>query len=446
LKKFIFSVLIGGFVGVALGAAFLYIVPRLPTIFAQAFFYPAYDVISIFDRASILRPYAPAEDQYIIKTVDKSIPQEGKVVYADLADMRIVLFENGSQISEYPIKSIGREGTAWQTPLGIFEMSYKKENHFSSIGSVWMPYSMHFFGNYFIHGWPYYPDGMPVAEGYSGGCIRLATPDAGEIFEFVDSNTQLIVASTHAPIDTDVQFEYRRTDTPDIQSDYVVVDIDSGEVIASRASQEQQNIGSFAKLMNVLISLETLNQYQETIFDQNIVTIADVLYPVLMQADNEAATILFQHKNKGQYIEDMNTRAQSLGMINTSYADALGTNSQTVSTLDDVVKLFMYFYEYKPFMIKALNQNTYTKNSLNIKNNFDFENGTYRAGFVDQDNTLALGLIQKDFEKKTTNEEGVEQIETLSKNILIIVKDSIDAQKDLRDIRAWLDQSVSVIY
>ena len=50
-----------------------------------------------------------------------------------------------------------------------------------------------FDGNYFIHGWPYYPDGTSVAKGYSGGCIRLSTEDAEELYGLVDIDMPIII-------------------------------------------------------------------------------------------------------------------------------------------------------------------------------------------------------------------------------------------------------------
>lgn len=435
MKKFILSVIVGGIIGVATGLAFLYVTPKLPDIFAQAFFYSKTELVSVLNLASFSYT-APDEDQYHIETIDKTIPQDKKVIYADLRAMEIILFENGQQLETYPIKSIGREGTAWQTPLGIFDMSYKTKNHFSSIGSVWMPYSMHFFGNYFIHGWPYYANGMPVAEGYSGGCIRLDTPDAQKVFEFVDKDTQLILTNQHAPTDQAPVFEYKRTSRPtDIEGSYVVVDIDTGEVFASSMSREVEPIGSFAKLMNALISLETLNQYQDAVFDQNLVRVSDVLYPLLLQDDTEASDVLSQHKNKNQYIKDMNTRAQSLGMKDTLYVDAAGQNIQSVSTLDDVVRLFMYFEEYKPFLVTVLGMNEYQKNNISVLNQFRFENDSYKAGFVSSDQSSLLVRLIHDFKK---GEESV------TKNILIIVHGSFDAPRDTQELIEWMNSSVTL--
>ena len=434
MKRFFISTVIGMCAGLVLGLGFLFVTPKLPHIFAQAFFYPATSAVSTFIQTKP-QPFVPTQGQYILDRIDKDIPQEGRTVYADLFNMNIVLFENGQKINEYSIKSIGREGTAWQTPLGIFDMSYKVQNHFSSIGEVWMPYSMHFFGNYFIHGWPYYKDGTPVAEGYSGGCIRLETEDAQAIFEFVDKDTQLIVTHSSSAIQSERDFVYKVTqDAPVLESSFVVIDISKGEVVASLGSQEPIAIGSFTKLMNGLISLETLNQYLYVVYEQNIVTIGDLIYPLLLEDSNESAKVLAQHKNAGQYLRDMNTRAQSLGMFDTIYKDAIGEKSETLSTLDDTARLLTYLYEYKPFVIHLLGQDTYASQALSAQRLFD-DSDIYTAGFVDIYNNSMISF----FEHTPSLEEDS------SKNTFaIIVQGSLNAKKDTQLLYEWVTTSLEL--
>ena len=104
-------------------------------------------------------------------------------VYADLKAMRIKYFDNGKVIWQKPIASIRNYGSKFDTPIGEFEALTKEKNHFSTYGEVWMPYSVQFHGDFYIHGWPYYPGGKPVARGYSGGCIRLETADMEELYK-----------------------------------------------------------------------------------------------------------------------------------------------------------------------------------------------------------------------------------------------------------------------
>jgi len=432
VKKLIGSVLIGGAVGSLLAYGFLFIAPKLPDIFAEAFYYRLSEnpTTLVEDLRNIL---IPSTEQYFIASVDQSVSTSTKVVYADLNAMEIKLFENGTQMQTYPIQSVGREGTAWQTPLGKFDMSYKNANHFSSIGHVWMPFSMHFFGNYFIHGWPYYTGGMPVAEGYSGGCIRLNTPDAEKIFDFVDKNTQLIVTISDKQLETQTDFEYHiKNSKPSLESKFLVADLDTGEVVASKDAKEVIAIDSFAKLMTGLISLETLNQYQETVLNQDIVSIADVLYVLLLGDNNDAGKLLYEHKNKNQYLLDMNTRARSLGMDQTLYKDVNGEDSTTTSSLEDSFKLLHYFKGYKPFMLKVLSLDTYTLGQDKITREYPFQKSQgYVAGFSNTSKTEMITLVTVDIFSSKTNS-------STSKTFAIIVHGSADAGADTKELYEWL--------
>lgn len=437
MKKLFLSICIGGIIGSLFAWGVVYTAPRLPDVFATAFFYSSSQTPTQIIQ-DIKYIFIPSSDQYIINSVDESIATTTKVVYADLNSMHISMFEKGEKIAEYPIQSIGREGTAWQTPLGKFDMSYKTKNHFSSIGEVYMPWSMHFFGNYFIHGWPYYGSGMPVARGYSGGCIRLTTPDAEQVYRFVDKDTELIVTNSNT-IDTEKDFEYELAQSaPSLDARFLVVDIETGEVIASKNAQEQISINSFAKLMTGLISIETLNQYQEAVFDQDIIKISDILYPLLLKESDEAGQVLFEHKNKNQYLLDMNTRAQSLGMEKTKYTDVNGLTSSTVSTLEDTFKLLHYIKQYKPFLVSTLSRSEYTigKSVHEVSRPLKDIN-SYVAEFSNVENSeaitffaLPISSIKKNFSKEKT--------------FVILVHQSTDAQADTRALYLWLIDNVTL--
>lgn len=437
MQKFILSVLVGLFVGVILGAVFMFVWRQLPDMFHKAFFdkvqAPVHVVENFRDK------FKPPTGQYIIPTIDNSIAQEGKVAYADLGEMKITLFENGQVVGEYPIASVGREGTAWQTPIGQFDMSYKKESHFSSIGHVYMPWSMHFFGNYFIHGWPYYPDGTPVAEGYSGGCIRMETVDAEFVYDFVDRDTKLVVTTSSNPIEKQIEFEYVIKDAaPVLDSNFLVADLESGEVVAAKNQNTPVALGALTKIMTGLISLEVLNQYNETILDQDIVTIADVLYALLLTDNDRAGEILHEHKNTNQYLLDMNTRAKSLGMTQTTYSDVNGDDDTTVSTLEDQFRLLQYIKWYKPFLIQVLSLEEYEKNEMkweSIHSQKDME--WYEGGFSNTENTEMMTLV-------TFNPSTDKQDESAERTFVIIVENSADAGVDTFKLYTWMTQNISL--
>src|SRR3990167_3543411 len=68
-------------------------------------------------------------------------------VLADLTTMTILMIDRENEvIKDFPILSIRPSGT-YATPTGNFKALTKELKHFSTIGKVWMPYSVQFHGN-----------------------------------------------------------------------------------------------------------------------------------------------------------------------------------------------------------------------------------------------------------------------------------------------------------
>ena len=131
--------------------------------------------------------------EFFKKTKEDFISRGASFIEADLSAMTIRFYKNGEILKEAPIQTKGREGSWWETPAGLYKISSKEKSHFSSFGGVYMPYSMQFQGNFFIHGPTYYPDGTPTASTYSGGCIRLSLDDVKEIYRLAEIGTPMLV-------------------------------------------------------------------------------------------------------------------------------------------------------------------------------------------------------------------------------------------------------------
>ena len=85
------------------------------------------------------------------KTVEKlSQEHTGDYVLIHLDKMTLELRKNSISILTVPLISIGKKGSYYETIGGAYTNDYKEPLHFSSIGHVYMPYSVHIFGNYFI--------------------------------------------------------------------------------------------------------------------------------------------------------------------------------------------------------------------------------------------------------------------------------------------------------
>lgn len=430
MKKFLVSALIGSFVGVAL--AFLFLFVRVKFADGISDFLTREREANAPIGEIIKNPFGPRDDRYRIEAGDVSVPMQGKALLANLEKMSITMYQDGQVVGEYPIASVGREGTAWQTPVGQFEMSYKKENHFSSIGHVWMPYSMHFFGNYFIHGWPYYPDGTPVAKGYSGGCIRMETVDAEQVFGFVDTDTALLVVKSDEDIAALPHFEYEiAKDVPQVSAQsFLVADLESGEVVASK-NQNLSGAADFAKLMTAIISLEGINQYNAVTFGGQSMTVGDVLYALILADSDEAADLLHSRRNDRQYIVDMNDRAASIGMNNTTYDD-VNENESSQSTPEDTFRLVQYIKLYKPFLFKALGKETYEKGDVTFESAHPLAGmDEYVSGFANTDNRSQLSVVSVTLPGDSRERE-----------FLILVQGSDDARAESERLIGWVRENV----
>jgi D-alanyl-D-alanine endopeptidase (penicillin-binding protein 7) len=305
------------------------------------------------------------------------LPEDGKAIVANLAEMRLHLFEDGEIVGSYDIQSRGRPGTAWETPPGVYEVKAKEPDHFSSIGEVWMPFSMQFQGNFFIHGWPYYSDGTPVAAGYSGGCIRMTTDEMAEIYEFADRGTPVVVlgevdaVATSTPATTAGGYALlpKAPSFPNLgASAFIVGDLDTGEVLAKRDEATVRPIASVSKLVTALTSLEILNQYREVEVSAEAVaanasfgnlragetlTVGDLLYPLLLESSNDASEVLAEAAGRNYFIDSMNAKAEALGLEDTSFEDPSGLSPNNVSTPADLFKLAQYLHKYKQFVLKS---------------------------------------------------------------------------------------------
>jgi lipoprotein-anchoring transpeptidase ErfK/SrfK len=117
---------------------------------------------------------------------------EGKLIDVDLEEMRFTLWDNGKVIAEFPVSGKGNPARS-PTRKGLFSVLTKEPNHLSSLSRVWMPWSMRYSGDFFIHEWPHWPSGALVSSQYSAGCVRLNQGDAKKVYDFADIGTPVLV-------------------------------------------------------------------------------------------------------------------------------------------------------------------------------------------------------------------------------------------------------------
>lgn len=288
-------------------------------------------------------------------------------VFADLESMVMELYKDDGSSTTLAILTKGREGSWWETPTGDYSVLGKESNHFSSIGNVWMPWSIQFYGNFFIHGWPYHEGGEPVPQGYSGGCIRLSTEDAKTVYDFVKKDTPILIRedgiiSNVLPALETVNY----TPIPSLMASSVLVaDLTGKNVMLDKNGDKVLPVASLTKLMTAVVASELIYLERSVTFTSNILsdkiqsfpfqpgdryTAFDLFYPMLMESSNGAAKAMSAFVGEGAFIKNMNAKAKSLELRDTTFADLSGVSDGNVSTARDLVGLSRYILDKRHFI------------------------------------------------------------------------------------------------
>jgi len=299
---------------------------------------------------------------YFQKVRSEFISQKASFIEADLSAMQLRLYEDGEIVYDVPIITKGKEGSWWETPAGLYKAQGKTKNHFSSFGNVYMPSSIPFQGNFFIHGWPYHPGGTPVESSFSGGCIRLSTENAEKIYNAIEVGIPILV---HEKDFTPDDFTYTGK-IPNVSANHMLVaDLQSNFVLLQKNSKTPVPIASITKLITSIVATEYMNIEEEITIPQKAIvqtttprlqagkriSVYNLLYPLLQESSNEAAETLTYFLGPTYYTSLMNQKAQSLGMSNTHLQDASGLSSENVSTAEDLFNLAKYMYNNRSFLL-----------------------------------------------------------------------------------------------
>ena len=151
---------------------------------------------------------------------------------------------------------------------------------------------------------------------------------------------------------------------------YLLADLETGKILVSREPEVNYPIASLTKLMTALIALEAMTS--TNLVSVNAValaapgdagglvigetlSVADLLYPLLLQSSNDAAETIAGNYDREQFIRLMNEKAKALGRRRTFFADPSGIDEGNRSTARDLFRLADYLYRRQPSLL-ALTQ------------------------------------------------------------------------------------------
>ena len=355
----------------------------------------------------------------------KLIEKKKSFIDLDLKKMQLTLYEEGKEFKKFPIIGKGKEGSWWETPPGAYFVGEKAVDHFSSVARAWMPYAVQFYGNFFIHGWPYYPGGRLLPAGPSGGCVRLNTSDSAVVFKFAERGMPVLVfeekvsPSLPALIPT-----VKKILLPDLKAEnFLIADLETGEILLNKEMESEIYAGSAVAGMMALTSSEIVNLERRIVArDWMIVEGSgekiivpgrsyqgqDLLSPLLSRFSKEAALVLSRFYTPEFFVAAMNVKAKAIGMHNTGFADITGVSKENTTTLYDVARMMRYIKEYRGFI-------------------FDVSRELRGPGENEKESIFAV------FKMNTADD--------ISRNIFVGIANSEDVEKDLENIAFWLNNN-----
>jgi len=382
---------------------------------------------------------------FFTATKTNFIENEADFIEANLSDMMIRVYLNGKMEYEAPILTKGREGSWWETPAGIYRVESKIRNHFSSFGQVHLPWTLPFHGNFFIHGWPYYPGGTPVASTFSGGCIRLANDVAKKIFDMAYVGMPIIVFENDFIPDN---FLHRPSEPELTANAYLVADLNNHYVFLKHNQDAVLPIASITKMMTSLVVIGYINlDHQITVPENATIRTSkprlkkgesfsayNLLFPLILESSNEAAETLASRLGRSRFITLMNKKADSIGMSLTQFDDPSGLSAENKSSAVDLFNFTRYMYHNRSFILRIasgrLMDSVYGRPVFRNLENYNLfgDDPSFFGGKTGQTTAAGetfLGVFEIEFSGQT-------------RPVAVIVLGSQNSRADIEQILNWL--------
>ncbi len=294
------------------------------------------------------------DEKYFTSVKETFTEKEVSFILTDLKEMEIEFYKKGELEFTLPIAAKGQDGTWTETPAGLYSVEWKAGTHHSTLYDVTMPYSIQFFGNYFMHGWPYHPDGRPVSSVTSAGCIRLDTEDARKLYNAAEKGMPVLVFEEDHESDDYAYF--KSVGTLDAGS-YLAIDIKSNFIFSQKEPEKEVSIGGFSKLLLATIAGEKLfvrspvnipeKESEEETDDRfesgEEVSLFTLLAVMLIESSDEAAEAIIEHLGEEKITSLVKNYLYAMGMEDTKIPDPKG-GQDNVSTLEDVTTFSKYLY------------------------------------------------------------------------------------------------------
>lgn len=395
------------------------------------------------------------EDPYEIAKVSFVSAKED-FLEINFSQNKVVKYQDGEAQEEASVLAKGDPQGWGGTPAGLYDIKGKNRVAYSAISEVYMPYALHFYGKYLVHGEPYYPSGQVLQSEYSGGCIRVQNDEMKEVFDVVSYSLPVLVIDKER--DGYKYVPKKDVSLPSLTAQsYLVADIDSGFILEEKNSEEIRPIASLTKLMTAVIATEQVDLRKSVRVTDSMLQafgstqgftagkeyrVVELLYPLLTESSNDVAEAVAGFLGRDRTLSLMNEKADSLFMRNTVYTDPSGLDAGNVSTAQDIFLLARYINNNRPPLwdiskgsaVRSFGDPQFNRAALKNKNVFrddlSFRGG--KSGFLRVSKYTGVFLFD------VVTAEG--QVRTIA----ITVLGSDNLSSDVKALHQWAQQQYGI--
>ena len=385
---------------------------------------------------------------FCFKKKQEFISQKTDFLEINLPEMKVSIYKKGILEKENPVLAKGDPLFWGGVPSGLYKVISGFKSAVSNIAQVYMPWSINFYGKYYLHGEPYYSNGKKSDFDYTGGCIRFSDEDAEYIYNAAEIEMPILIIDKEN--DGYKYNSWKKTEAmPELSAQsWLMADLDNYYILAEKNPEEILPIASLTKLMTAVVVIENNDLRKSIWVDKAMLdaygstpgleagkryNLVELLRPLLIQSSNDAAEILTYFRGREKTIRLMNKKTKMIGMENTFYEDPSGLSEKNVSTAKDLFYLGNYIFNTRPPLLKISKGETIETFSsvrfqdLHNKNIFpesqDFLGG--KTGFILESKYTGMFLFELPLPDNTSH------------NIIIVLLKSDELKDDVQKILTW---------
>ncbi|MEK7173101.1 MAG: L,D-transpeptidase family protein [Patescibacteria group bacterium] len=364
----------------------------------------------------------------------------------NLQQKQVSFYQQGQVVKTAEILKLGDKVNWGGTPAGLYSVLSGGKEAYSAGAEAYMPYALKFYGKYFLHGSPYYANGDVYASDFSGGCVQIADQDAKEFFDLTKINLPVLVIdqqNTECPVAV-----LSDKPLPQIQAvNYLIADLDCGEVLAQKNAQEKIAVGSLLDFLEAIVIAENIDLRDDlgvsAKAEQMSCGASDVLqaggyyravdlfYPLLSENSAKANWVLAAFLGRQRMPQLMQEKAKAMMMTTTTVSDIFSCDGEgNISTAQDLFYLARYLQNTRPPLL-AISR----KDKVRTFGALPFDLASLSNQNISADDETFVGGRVSVVNGSQYN--GLFIFKNIS--IILLKEDSLESlQKDALQIKAWL--------